>query len=102
MWYVVLDGMILLEKLIKLERDSVKAITQGTKAIASKGKPRTVRSHKSCLETVEGWKMCDLTMPPNSSPTERKSSENSQRGESLGRDSRKQRPQLSLGKMLSF
>lgn len=48
----------------------MKAITQGTKAIAGEGKPRTVRSRKSCLETVEGWKMCDLTMQPNSSPTD--------------------------------
>lgn len=70
----------------------MKAITQGTKAIVSEGKPRTIRSLKSCVETVEGWKMCDLTMQPNIRPTERKSSGISQRGESLGRDSLKQNP----------
>lgn len=48
---VVLDGMILQKKLIKL---SLEAITQRTKAIVSRGKPCAVRSCESCLETVKG------------------------------------------------
>lgn len=55
---------------------------QGTKAIVIEGKPRTIRPLKSCVATVEGWQMCDLTVRPHSHPTEgNKSSGNSQRGE---------------------